>query len=98
MGEMLVCVVYLAVCHFRQQTSVSDGQCCSDNAVKTFLTLIAKLDNDCDESMLKRHLLTPEQLTERAKDDFELGLNKLEQHARQKLHALSQQWYSEPHM
>jgi len=94
MGHMLVCLIYFAVCHFRQLASVSyqfpsNGQCSSDNTVKTLLALIETLIYDCDESMLKRRLLTPEQLTERAKEDFELGLNELEQQARQVLNARS---------
>ena len=69
--------------------SLYDGQCCSGNTVKTLLAFIAKLVDDCEESMLTRHSLTPEQLTERAKEDFELGLSKLEQQAMRELNALS---------
>lgn len=103
MGHMLVFLVYSAVRHFRQRTSLPchslhDGQCCSGNTVKTLLALIAKVIDDCEESMLTRHLLTPEQLTERAKEDFELGLNKLEQQALQKLNALSSPQRGELHM
>jgi len=94
MGHTLVRLIYFAVCRFWQLTSVSyplphSGQSSSDNALKTLLTLIAKVIDDYDESMLTWHWLTPEQLTERAKEDFELGLNELEKQARQMLHARS---------
>ena len=100
---MLVCLVYSAVRDFWKWTSVSchslhDGQCCSGNTVKTLLALIAKLVDDCEESMLTRHLLTPEQLTERAKEDFELGLSKLEELALQERNALSSPQQGELHM
>jgi hypothetical protein len=48
--------------------------------------------------MLTRNVLRPEELTERAKEDFELGLSKLEQQALQELNALSSPQQGEPHM
>ena len=100
---MLVCLTYSAVRHFRQGTSVfchsfSNNQCYPDNTVKTLLAFIAKLVDDCEESMLKRHLLTSQQLIERAKEDFELGLSILQQQALQELNALSSPQQGEPHM
>jgi hypothetical protein len=48
--------------------------------------------------MLTRHLLTPEQLAQRAKEDFELGLIKLEEQAMQELKTISPPQQSEPYM
>lgn len=103
MGHMHVYLIYSAVRYFQQRTSLPchsfhDGQCCSSNTVTTLLTLITKLVDDCEESMLTRDILTPEQLTEMAKEDFELGLNKLEQQALQELNALSSPQQGELHM
>jgi hypothetical protein len=47
--------------------------------------------------MLTKHLLTPEELTERAREDFELGLIKLKQQAQQELNALSSPQQGELH-
>jgi len=102
MGHMLVCLVYSAVCKFRERTSVPchslcNGQCYSGDTVKTLLAFIAKLVDACEESMLTKHLLTPEELTERAREDFELGLIKLKQQAQQELNALSSPQQGELH-
>ena len=87
MRHMLVNLTYSAAAVLTSVSSHSsyDGQC----TVKTLLAFIANLVDDCEQSMLVRHLLTPAQLMERAWEDFELGLYNLEQQARQELDALS---------
>jgi len=97
MGHMLVYLTHFAVSQVSYD-SLHDSQCYSSRTVKTFLAFIAKLVDDCENSMFKTHMLTVEQLRERAKEDFKLGLIKLEQLAWQEFNALSSPQQDELHM